>query len=278
MKTKKLLLIAFISFLMTSCASTSYFQVYKAAPSDKLVMKDNHLVYEDENCKVSYDLWKEGGNIGFQFFNKTDKDIYLNLDECFFILNGFSYNYFRNRFFTNSTSSGSAVSRGAAISKSVSGINFSDLLQSNRISATNTVGMMSTSGFSVSYAEDRIVCIPSLTSKMVSEYTINESLYRDCALFLYPNKKQVGTKSFSKTNSPLVFSNRIAYRLGQMGPLMRFENEFYVKEISNYSEDEVLDSGFEEFCGQKSTIPAKYFKNVSPDKFYVKYDKDAWVH
>ena len=278
MRTKKLLFIVFISFFMTSCASTFYYQVYKAEPSDKLVMKDNNLVYEDVNCKVSYNLWNEGGNIGFLFFNKTEKGIYLNLDECFFILNGISHNYYRNRVFTNSTSSGSSASRGAAISKYVSGINFSELLQANRVSATNTIGIMSTSEFSVSYTEDKIICIPSMTSKIVSEYTINESLYRDCALFLYPNKKQVGTKTFTKTNSPLVFSNRIAYRLGQTDPLMRFENEFYVKEISNYSANEVLDSGFEEFCGQKNTISTKYFKNVSPDKFYVKYIKDAWVH
>ena len=263
---------------MTSCASPSYFQVYKAAPSDKLVMKDNNLFYEDDNCKVSYNLWNEGGNIGFQIFNKTEKDIYLNLDECFFILNGISYNYYKNRVFTNSTSSGYSSSRGAAISKSVSGINFLEVLQTNRISTINKIGTMSTSGFSVSYTEDKIICIPSSTSKIVSEYTINESLYRDCSLFLYPNKKQVRTKSFSKANSPFVFSNRITYTLGKTDKLIRFENEFYVKEISNYSANEVQDSGFEEFCGQKSTIPATYFKNVSPDKFYVKYAKDAWEH
>ena len=56
MKTQKIIFITLISILLTSCVSTSYFQVYKAAPSDKLVIKDKLLVYEDENCKVSYDL------------------------------------------------------------------------------------------------------------------------------------------------------------------------------------------------------------------------------
>ena len=53
MKTQKLLFTGLISVLLTSCVSTSYFQVYKTTPSDKLVIKDNLLVYEDENCKVS---------------------------------------------------------------------------------------------------------------------------------------------------------------------------------------------------------------------------------
>jgi hypothetical protein len=244
------------------------------------VLKDNKLVYEDENCKVSYNLWDEGGNIGFQFFNKTDKNIYLNLEESFFILNGVSYNYYKNRVFTNSTSSGSSASKGAVASKSATGIKVLDLLQTNRISAANTIGFMSTSGFSVSYTEDKIVCIPSLSSKIISEYTINESLYRDCDLFKYPNKKQIKTKTFSKTDSPLVFSNRIAYTLGKTDNLIRFENEFYVKEISNYPEDELLDFRHEEFCGQKSMTLTEYFKNVSADKFYVKYIKgqDYWEH
>lgn len=160
MKTQKILFTALISILLTSCVSTSYFQVYKAAPSDKLIVKDNLLVYEDENCKVSYNLWDEGGNIGFQFFNKTDKNIYLNLEESFFILNGISYDYYRNRVFTNSTSSGATTSRGATATKSVTGLNYLDLIQTNRISATNTVGIMTSSGFSVSYNEEKIVCIP----------------------------------------------------------------------------------------------------------------------
>ncbi len=266
--------------MFTSCVSTSYFQVYKTVPSDKLIVKDNLLVYEDENCKVSYNLWGEGGNIGFQFFNKTDKNIYLNLEESFFILNGISYNYYRNRVFSNSTSSGATTSRGATATKSVTGLNYLDLIQTNRISATNTVGIMTSSGFSVSYNEEKIICIPSKTSKIISEYYINESLFRDCDLFKYPTKKQIKSKTFSKEQSPLVFSNRIAYTIGQNDNLIKFENEFYVTEISNYPESEMFESKYDEYCGQKSMTMTKYFKNVSADKFYIKYSKgqDTWKH
>ena len=34
--------------MLTSCISTSYYQVYKTAPSDKLVIKENFYIYEDE--------------------------------------------------------------------------------------------------------------------------------------------------------------------------------------------------------------------------------------
>ncbi len=234
MKTKKILFPALIAMMLTSCVST-YFQVYKTVPSDKLVVKNNLLVYEDENCKVSYNLWSEGGNIGFQFFNKTDKNIYLNLEESFFILNGVSKNYYRNRVFTS---------------------------------------------FSVSYNEEKILYIPSKTSKIISEYNINESLFRDCDLFKYPTKKQIKSKTFSKEQSPLVFSNRIAYSIGQTDNLIKFENEFYVTEISNYPESEMFESKYDEYCGQKSLTMTKYFKNVSADRFYIKYSKGkaTWKH
>jgi hypothetical protein len=280
MKTKNILLITLVSLMITSCVSTSYFQVYKTEPSDKLVVKDNLLVYEDENCKVTYNLWSDGGNIGFQFFNKTEKNIYLNLEESFFILNGVSYNYFRNRVFTSSISSGTTASRGVTAAKSSTGLNYLDLIQTNRISANNTLGSMTSSGFSVSFSEEKKICIPSKTSKIISEYKINESLFRDCDLFKYPKKKQIKSKTFSKEKSPLVFSNRIAYSIGQDEKIMKFENEFYVSEITNYPESEMYNSKNDEFCGQKSTTIVKYFKNVSADKFYIKYNRgqDVSIH
>ncbi|MBW7844887.1 MAG: hypothetical protein H3C45_04450 [Bacteroidia bacterium] len=280
MKTKKILFTALIVMMLTSCVSKSYFQVYKVVPFSKLVVKNNNLVYEDENCRVSYNLWSEGGNIGFQFFNKTDNNIYLNLEESFFILNGISYNYYRKRVFTSSTSSLATSSFGANATKSVTGLNYSNLIQTNRISATNTFGNMTSTGFSVSYNEEKFVCIPSKTSKVISEYSINESLFRDCDLYKYPTKKQVKSKTFSKEQSPLVFSNRIAYSMGQTDNLIKFDNEFYVEEISNYPKSEMFESKYEEYCGQKSETKTKYFKNVSPNKFYIKYNKskDTWKH
>ena len=254
--------------LFTSCAPKIYYQVYKAASSDKVVVKDNYLVYEDDNCKVSYNLWNEGGNIGFELYNKTNENIYLNLEECFFVYNGRAYNYFKDRVFTTSANSGVTALSNLSASKSVSG-----LFQTKGIHATSAVGSMASSGYSISYNEEKIVCIPSKTSKAIAEYNINESLYRDCDLLKYPkNKKQITSKFFSKTDSPILFSNRIAYATKQSQ--VKFENEFYIAEISNFPEREVVDSKYDEFCGEKAPYETKYFKNIAPDKFYIKYVKN----
>ena len=281
MKTRILFLTVLISVSLTSCVSTSFFQVYKATPSDQLVMKDNSIVYEDDNCKITYYLWSEGGNIGFQFFNKTDKTIYLNLEESFFIINGLSYNYYRNRIFTNSKSAAATTSNYITTSTSVTGLNFLDLAQTDKISETNSADLITASGYSVAYTEEKNVCIPSKTFKIISEYTINESLFRDCDLFKFPTRKQITTKSFTKEQSPLVFSNRIAYSVGKNDNFIKFENEFYVTEISNYPENEFIEWKYEKYCGQESMYMKEFFKNVSADKFYIKYSRgqlDDWNH
>ena len=272
MKIFNLLCVSFFTILLVSCVAPAYYQVYKSTPSDQMIIKDNYLIYEDENCKILYNLWDDGGNIGFTFYNQTDNNIYLNLEESFFIINGIANNYYKNRIFSNTSSSGVSVNRNSSISKAVSGINYSNFIQTSKISTQNAISVLNTVGHSVSFIEEKIIIIPPKTSKIVSEYLINETLYRDCDLYLYPKiKKNIKSKTFTKTESPLIFSNRIAYSIGKIDKLIICENEFYVSQITNFPSKEIIFSKYDEFCGKKSMTPSKYFRDVSPDKFYIKY-------
>ena len=266
MKTNFFIIIPLIVVLSTSCATPAFYQVCKTTPESNITMKDNLLVYEDNNCKVFYNLWGDGGSVGFQFYNKTEINIYLNLEECFFISNGVANNYFKNRVYTYSTNTGSTQS----VAKSMTGINYLQLIQTNNAS----VNVMSSNGRSISSKEDNIICIPALTSKIIKEYSVTETPYRDCDLLRNPNKKQIKTLTFEKGNSPIVFSNRIEYKVGQTGAPIKFENRFFVSEITNYPKSEIVESKDDKYCGEViSTTNEKieYFKNVSPDKFYIKY-------
>ena len=266
MKTNFFIIISLIVVLSTSCATPAFYQVCKTTPESNITMKDNLLVYEDNNCKVFYNLWGDGGSVGFQFYNKTEINIYLNLEECFFISNGVANNYFKNRVYTYSTNTGSTQS----VAKSMTGINYLQLIQTNNAS----VNVMSSNGRSISSKEDNIICIPALTSKIIKEYSVTETPYRDCDLLRNPNKKQIKTLTFEKGNSPIVFSNRIEYKVGQTGTPIKFENKFFVSEITNYPKSEIIESKDDKYCGEViSTTNGKteYFKNVYPDKFYIKY-------
>ena len=240
-----------------------------------MIDKGNKIAYEDENCIVSYNLWEDGGNMGFIFTNKTNKDIFLNLEQSYFILNDISYNYYQDRVFTSAVSSGVSKSNSATSSRSMVGLNYLNLFQANKASISNNVGIVSSSGSSISYNEQKIVCIPSNTSKIINEYNITTSLIRDCNLLRYPSRNKIRTIHFSKNESPLVFSNRITYALEDSSKFIKFENEFYVTEITNYPEKELIEKKYDEFCGEKNVEKVGYFKNTSPYKFFIKYTKET---
>jgi len=52
-------------------------------------------------------------------------------------------------------------------------------------------------------------------------------------------------------------------------------HDFYVSEITNYPEDEITEYKKEEFCGEKSVTSKEYIKEVSPNKFYIKYSNSS---
>jgi hypothetical protein len=261
------------------------------------------LIYEDENCKVLYDFWGQGGRVEFLIYNKIDENIYVNKEESFFIRNGIAYDYYKDRVITNSSSfsltsfhSNAAMYNystlnaiGSSASKSVTGFNYQGFKQTNSVAvgvasaiaatvgvaATNTKGETATSGYSTAIHEEKIVCIPPKTAKIIAEYNITESLYRDCNLFIYPSSiKQIKSSMFNESESPFVFTNKIAYGVGKSESLVKFENKFYVSEISNYPEQVILGEETNVYCNEKSKFGKKiYFKNVSPDKFYIQYNK-----
>ncbi len=259
----KLIFTALVVLFFSSCAITPrlqvYYQVYKAQPTEKVINKGNSLVYEDDACMIIYNFWGVGGDMGFQFFNKSESDIFLDLEKSFYVLNGVSYDYFKNRTYSYSTTKGSTSTR---TSSSMTNLNNSDYIQN--------IGSNSNS---VSTFEKKIICIPSKTSKFINEYKVTESFYLDCGLYKYPTSKQVRSKTYNRIESPFVFSNRITYSIGDSKDLIRFENEFYISEITNYPSSEMVGTTYEETCGQKSINTNSYFKISSADMFYNKYFK-----
>ena len=272
--TQNLFFLALVSILFSSC-STSFYQVYKTVPDANLQTTEQGLVYEDEFCKISYNLWANQGDIGFLFYNKTDENIYIDLTESFFIANGMAYDYYKNRVYASSKSVASSVSTGASASKSVAGFNMFGLLQNNQVQASTNASTSGASGASVSIKEAVVITIPPKTAKVIDEFSISSSLYRDCDLFRYPNNNQINTVTFNKNNSPLVFSNRIAYSKGEETALTRIENEFYVNAITNYPEKQAIESIREEFCGEQDYHPTRYFKDATPNGFYLPYTKSG---
>jgi len=274
---KKIIFI-FTTFLLSSCSSYFYYQVLKTTPvSNDIKVNSNGLVYEDTNCIITYNLWSEGGNIGFKFYNKTNNDIYLNLEKCFFIKNGEANTYFRNRTFTSSSSVGSSQSIGISGSKSMTRYNYLDLLQTNSKSANTTVASVETNGAAVSYGELKVICIPSKTYKIIKEFKMLEYTFRDCDLIRYPSHNEIKPFSFTIENSPAVYSNQIEYKVGLNSSPINIENKFFISEITNYPEDYIIEKNDESYCDENLLNPVSIYslKNFSTDKFFLRYIKQG---
>lgn len=102
----KLCFVAGIALYMASCASVyDFVQVLRTQPTSadsKIKEFYGGMLYEDDICAIYYNFWSEGGNMGYEFHNKTNEIIYLDLGKSFFILNGIAYNCFNNRTYMNS--------------------------------------------------------------------------------------------------------------------------------------------------------------------------------
>lgn len=278
MKTKILLTLV-VALLMTSCSTTSFYQLYKAVPETKDSKGLVGTTYEDENVVITYNFWDEEGNIGFVLTNKTANDIWLNKEESYFVLNGFAYPYYQSRVFTKGNSRGSSSSVSGSTLVNYNNVIYPSnlLLYGQTVRKTNEETYFTES--SVSMNEEKIVCIPAGTSRSFQEYTISAVIYRDCNLFLYPSASKIKTLKFVERDSPIKFGNRLTYQVKGVDEPVRIKNEFYVSEITNYPQTKFLENKYEEFCGEKSAYYKKFFIYEASDTFYNTYiKKESWKH
>lgn len=249
MKLSKVSIYIIIVILFASCRNT-YYQIYKTEVENGQIEKDK-IVFEDKNCSVYYFLWSSGGNIGFSVFNKTENDLVIDLKRTFFVINGVAYQYFQSRSFSNfaGNSYSSYYSfRGATLS-----------------------GKNITNGSEITTFEKQEIIIPPKTRVTINEYRLVNSRFPSCDLARFPTKKSKNnTLKFEKSNSPFVFSNLISYTI--KNDTSRIENRFYVKEITNYKENQVFTTKELNKCGVKYEIPLKVYKDSLPERFYIRYE------
>ena len=264
---KRIFLMMTVCAAFSSCAPATYYQLYQTQPVSDIAMRENCMVFEDENCEIIYNFWKEYGDIGFVFRNKTSENIYLHLDECYYVENGFAYDYYQNRVYTNSKSH--------VTSNQLSNIYGSYITKSNTYKNGYIYGLTGTvtssSSNSVSIAEKQVICIPPKSSKTITEFDIKSSVYRSCDLYRIPAVKKPHGVSFNMDNSPLTFGNRITYSIGKNEEVVRVNNEFYVSKISNYSELDFVRMEYVEECGKKTYEQVRVFNETGPNQFFIPY-------
>ena len=195
---------AAVGLCVTSCKSPFY-QVYEVG-TDNLRQQDNSLVYENEDCKVLYNLWSNEGEIKFAIFNKTDKDIFVNLGQSFFVKNGLATDYYQGRTFTTqSFAQSSYLTEAASVIGTVSGFWGDNIYMEN---LNLQVGKAVSN--SVTTKEAEIVCIPAKCYKVFNYYTVTPAWAYTCDEDKDFPKTTYSYGTYTKNTTPMSFKNRIA--------------------------------------------------------------------
>jgi len=254
-----------------------YYQVLHVA-SPNVTADKYEMVYENDDCVVSYNFWKDGGQPGFEIYNKTNENIYIDLYETHFIKNGTAYNYFKHRTYSEA----SQVSVGnKKTNSSYNGFTafFRNGYGYGSNSQAETSNVKVSSRLSIDTQEERIICIPPHSSKSITEYVISSKPFRDCDYLRFPKRSQISVLRYNQENSPFILKNRITYTVGanqNVAPRV-IDNDFYVSNIVNFPANEITDKITRDACGEKLTRSGKVInsKYAKPDNFYIEYNKQG---
>ncbi len=252
---KKTILIPIILSFLTSCSDLLYFQEFKVASVGGKENSDG-IYFEDANCEIKYNFWSDGGNAGFEVFNKTESNLVIDLNKSFFIKNGSAYQYFQNRTFGNS--SGTSIEASQSVNNYVMRTNYSSRAKAAVYKSSST-----------EYIEKEFVTIPPKTRVSIVEFKIETERYSNCDLKKYPSSKEVKPLIFMQNGSPVIFKNIIVYSIASTP--VTVEHNFYVTEIKNCSEKVYMETRTKDGCGRSYVTPKKVFKNEDVCRFYISY-------
>lgn len=85
MKKSISIIILALTIFCTGC--TSYYQVFQVAGQEKYVTDNRAMTYEDNDCIITYDFWRDRGTLSFDLYNKSNQTMHIYLSECFIIKN-----------------------------------------------------------------------------------------------------------------------------------------------------------------------------------------------
>ncbi len=271
-KMKKMLFGALVAMTLFSSCSPNFYQVYEVK-SNALRQSDNSLVYENEDLKVLYNLWSSGGVVNFIVQNKTDRDLFLDMGQSFFIFNGEAFDYFQNREYTNTVSLTASVGYGVSIFSATTGFWPNVYL----VPSTESLIAKAMKGSSkaVTTKEKEIICVPANSFKTISGQSVFQKYTVTCNKKTdYPSRSAV-VATYTESSSPSKFRNRISYSFDEKGSdLRQIENDFYLSGITNYSKKAATEKVKEKVgCSETFYKKTYYFKIGGPNKYYKSYRK-----
>ena len=271
MKKSVFSLLTLSMILLASCKPATFFQVYNIQ-SDNVQLANGVLQSENEDCRITYNLWSEGGNLSFMIHNKSDKDMYIVMPQSFFILNGVANDYYSQSHYSRSVTNaiGGTISNGINVSGYLTNGN---LWYPSRISRQFTAISGVSSTITLGTTEMELVCVPPKSAKFINGFNISDHVYKDCE-----NKQQNYPKTtsnvvrYTKEDTPVSFRNRIAYTFDKNLTDVRYvDHSFWLTSLQNYSQKAATSIQKVRECETNIELRTMQFDISSPDRFYNRY-------
>jgi hypothetical protein len=262
---KKYYCILFLIIALSACTSQNYYQLLET-DSNNAKLQNGSIAFENEELSIKFDFWGDKGNGSFSIYNKTDKDIFVDLKRSHLIVNDVATTYFQNRNFSSKKVPFLSPASDEVILEQ----------QSIKLPGVSLKPASIQADESVVFFEERIICIPPQSKQMIYGFNLLENIYRDCNLFRFPSSKQILSSEFTSENSPYVYRNRISYSFDEKCTTIKtLENLFFVKRITNYPENEFIKYESVKFCSDSSSFSTEVYPFYKPSSFYFKYKLEA---
>ena len=266
---KKILLTMCVAVsALTSCSDSVWYQVYDVKSSD--VIKENNVFkFENEDCRITYNMWSDGGNVSYLVYNKTDRNLFLVMPKSFFIVNGVANDYYSESTYLNTVTSSMASSAQV----SIGGFINNRLWYPTAVSRGYSVSGGVASSRGVETKEPRLICVPPASSKFIRGFNICDKVYKDCeeVRFNYP-KKTSPEVHYTEATTPLSFRNLIAYTFDDDEKDIHYlDHSFWMSSLQNYSYKSAVSKEKVEECESNQATKQKMFTMAAPDKFYNRY-------
>lgn len=251
--------------VMTSCGmSVVYYQIATISSPQMSVSDDGRFCYNENDLTIDYDFWSDHGKVGFIITNNTDEDIFIDLSRSFLIVNGMTFDYYRNLTYKSGTS---GIVNNSSSEKGITADNWKSM--------TNELAKDTTSpdlcNYNLETTEKRGVWVPAHASRYFCKFSLFKDTYRKCGLPLNPSRKENASIDFTEKNTPYAFENRLMIMVN--GQEQRLVNYFYINNITNIQESEAIEQGYMRDCsGYLTGEKFKRCKYQASNRFYIDYE------
>jgi hypothetical protein len=232
-----------LAMMLTSCSSSRFYQVFNTASKDAAESNGAH-VYVNDEVKITYDFWSNGGQMNFTLENKTNSAIYIDWNRSHLIHNGMAYEYW-----TDSEAATSILeSASSGVTQATMAIQ-TGLGSTSGNSSIFSQGRKSTVSSSVRYRTKPVLHVPPRSSIQFARFQLlGEGIY-DCK-FNWAEVSDGEEQTYEPDTSPLVFRNYLNYSTDpSFAKLNVVDNEFYLRSVAFVKMKTFLgESSFVNYC------------------------------